>query len=150
MFRHNRIFRHSCMCKQPMLIKQWNDNIFVKILNSSLRYTDTLLDVFFLLLAVILSELHDKPRRKDRVTKALIQKKNYLSLKLFHDGSPYHKETSPLICRANYQQNTYKQGIFQKVKAASDIIIKGHIQICYYQKKPIKYWCFKEKGHIFH
>ena len=25
-----------------------------------------------------------------------------------HDGSPYHKETNQLVCRANYQQNIYR------------------------------------------
>ena len=51
--------------KQPILTKWWNNNIFVQILNSYLKYPDRLLDVFFLLFAVILSELREKPRRKD-------------------------------------------------------------------------------------
>ena len=50
-FRHNRTFRHKCMCKQLILIMQRNYNIIVQIY-SYLRYTDKLLDVFFLLLAV--------------------------------------------------------------------------------------------------
>ena len=60
----NRIFRHNCifsliyMYKQPILAKQQNHNIFVQILHSQLRCTDMLFEVFFLLLAVILSELH--------------------------------------------------------------------------------------------
>ena len=48
-----------------ILTKQQNYDIFVQILHSYLRYTDRLLDLFFLLLAEILSELHEKPRRKD-------------------------------------------------------------------------------------
>ena len=52
-FRHNPIFRHTSMYKQPILIKQWNHNIFVEILYSCLRDTDRLLGVFFSLLAVI-------------------------------------------------------------------------------------------------
>ena len=62
-FRHNRIFRHTCMHKQLILTKQWNYNIFVEVLHSYLRYTDRLLDVVFLLLAVILSELQTKKER---------------------------------------------------------------------------------------
>ena len=64
-FKHNRIFRHTSMYKQPKLTKQWNYNNFVQILYTYLRYTDKLLDAFFLLLAVILSELYENPRRKD-------------------------------------------------------------------------------------
>ena len=60
-----RILRHTCMYKQPILTKQWNYNNFVQILHSYLRYIDRLLDVIFLLLAVILSELHEIPRRKN-------------------------------------------------------------------------------------
>ena len=63
-FKHNRIFRHTCMDKQPILTTKWNHNNFLQILHSYLRYTDRLLDVFFLLLAVILSELHENPRKK--------------------------------------------------------------------------------------
>ena len=37
----------------------------MQILYSYLRYTDRHLDVFFLLLPVILSEIYEKPRRKD-------------------------------------------------------------------------------------
>ena len=55
-FRHNRIFRLTFMYKQPKLTRKWNYNIFVQILHSSVRYTDEL----FLLLTVILSELHEK------------------------------------------------------------------------------------------
>ena len=57
-FRHNRIFSLIYMYKQPILAKQQNHNIFVQILHSQLRCTDMLFEVFFLLLAVILSELH--------------------------------------------------------------------------------------------
>ena len=67
-FRRNRIFRHKCMYKQPMLTKQWNYDIFVQILYNYLRYTNGLLNVFFLLLTVISTALHEKPRRKDSFT----------------------------------------------------------------------------------
>ena len=53
------------MYQQPVLTKYWNFNIFVQILYSYLKYIDRLLDAFFLLLTVILSELHGKQRRKD-------------------------------------------------------------------------------------
>ena len=59
-FRHNRIFRHTCMHKQLILTKQWNYNIFEQVLHSYLRCTDRLSDVLFLLLAVMLSELQTK------------------------------------------------------------------------------------------
>ena len=62
-FRHIRIFRHTCMHKQPILTKQWNFNIFVQVLPSYLRHTDRLSDVLFLLLTVILSELQTKMER---------------------------------------------------------------------------------------
>ena len=39
-FRHNWIFRHSCMYKQPTLIKWWNYSISVQILYRYFRYTD--------------------------------------------------------------------------------------------------------------
>ena len=40
----------------------------MQILYSYLKYIDRLLDEFFLLLAVIFSECHEKPRRKDWVS----------------------------------------------------------------------------------
>ena len=40
----------------------------MQILYSYLKYIYRLLDEFFLLLAVIFSECHEKPRRKDRVS----------------------------------------------------------------------------------
>ena len=54
-FWYNSIFRHTCIDKQP---------IFVQIFCTYLRYTDRLLDALFLLLAVMLLEFHEKPRRK--------------------------------------------------------------------------------------
>ena len=56
-FRHNSVFRHTCLRNQPKLTKKWYYIYFVQILYSHLRYTDRLLNFFFLLLAVILSEL---------------------------------------------------------------------------------------------
>ena len=48
-----------------ILTKKWNYNNSVEILFCYLRYTDRLLDVFFLLLAVILSKLHENLTSKD-------------------------------------------------------------------------------------
>ena len=64
-FRHNRIFKHTYMYKQPILPKWWNYNNFLQISYSYLKYTDWFSHVFFLLLPVTISELHEKPRRKD-------------------------------------------------------------------------------------
>ena len=36
--------------------------------------------------------------------------KNHRKLQLFHDGSPYHIETSPLICSANQCTGFYMIG----------------------------------------
>ena len=63
-FRNNFIFRHICMYKQPILTQQWNFKTSMQILSSYLRYTDRLLDVFLLLLALPLSEAYEKPKRK--------------------------------------------------------------------------------------
>ena len=57
------------MYKQPTLIKY---GITIFLCKFDVVISDTLvgsfLDVLFLLLALILSELHEKPRRKDLVT----------------------------------------------------------------------------------
>ena len=69
-FKHDWIFRHFCIYKQPTLTK-WNFNIFVQILCTvvvSDTVVGTFLDVLFLSLAVILSELYEKTRRKDWAT----------------------------------------------------------------------------------
>ena len=54
-FRRNRIFRHTCMYKQPILTKYWNCINFVQILYSYLRYTDRPLDGFFVFVVVVSS-----------------------------------------------------------------------------------------------
>ena len=41
-FKHNLIFRHTCMYKQPTLTKQWNDAIFLQIWCSYFRHTGRL------------------------------------------------------------------------------------------------------------
>ena len=41
-FKHDSIFRHLCIYKQPTLTKQWNFNIFAQILYRCLRYTGRL------------------------------------------------------------------------------------------------------------
>ena len=71
-----------------MLSKYWNYNIFVQVLYSYFRYTDRFLDLFFLLLAVILSELHDKSRRKGWVTEHRSTKKNFVRDIIFFAWTP--------------------------------------------------------------
>ena len=64
-FWYNHVLRCTCIYKQPILTKSSKMIFCCKFyLYSYLRYTD----MFSLLLAVILSELHEKPRRKDWVT----------------------------------------------------------------------------------
>ena len=46
----------------------------MQILYSYLRYTGKLLSLFLFLTAVILLELYEKPRRKDRVTKKVYRR----------------------------------------------------------------------------
>ena len=41
-FKHNLIFRHTCMYKQPTLTKQWNVAIFLQIWCSYFRHTGRL------------------------------------------------------------------------------------------------------------
>ena len=74
-FKHVFIFMYLCLCihKQPTWTKHWNFNIFVifsnifyKVISDTL--VESFLDVISLLFAVILSELHEKPRMKDLVT----------------------------------------------------------------------------------
>ena len=64
-FGPNCIFKHTCMNKQTKLTKLGNYNFFAEILYSYLRYLDRLLDAFFFSLAAMLSEFHEKPRKKD-------------------------------------------------------------------------------------
>ena len=67
-YGHNRIFRHTCMCKQLILTTQQNYNIFMQILYNYLRYTDKLLNVVFLLL----------PVKRDQEGKIELQKKVHI------------------------------------------------------------------------
>ena len=63
-FRHNGNFRHTCVYKQPTLT---SSGIIVFLCKYYIVISDALvdffLDVLFLVLAVILSELYEKPRR---------------------------------------------------------------------------------------
>ena len=70
-------FLESHVRINSILTKQWNYNISVEIIHSYLRYADRLLDVFFLLLAVILSVLHEKPK-----TERLSNRKKYIEQRL--------------------------------------------------------------------
>ena len=63
------------MYKQPTLTKQWKYNIFVQILYSHFRYPGRLLlGCALLLLAVMLSQLHVRPRRKVWVSEKIYRK----------------------------------------------------------------------------
>ena len=74
-FKHSLIFRHLSMYKQRTLTNQWNCNILVQILYSYFRCSGSFsLDMLFLLLAVILSELHEKPSRKEELQKKSAKK----------------------------------------------------------------------------
>ena len=61
----NRIFKHSRIFKHMYLELTYIDKVVE--LYSYLRYSDRLFDMFFLRLAVILLEFHEKPRRQDWV-----------------------------------------------------------------------------------
>ena len=80
----NHVFRHNCVFRRTYIYINnpcWQVvelDFFVQMLHSSLRYSGRLLDVLFLLLAVIWSELHKKPTRKDRVTETSTWKKTDL------------------------------------------------------------------------
>ena len=73
-FRHNWIFRHISMYKQPTLTKYGNYIFSCKydIVISDIP-VGSFLDVLFFLPTVILSELHERPRRKDWVTEKSTQ-----------------------------------------------------------------------------
>ena len=75
--RHKWIFRHTCKYKQPTLTMSWNCNIFVQIFYSFFRQTVTLFlgCALFLLLAVIVSELYEKPRRNKNSLQNKIHKR---------------------------------------------------------------------------
>ena len=71
---HNDIFHSIYLCHTlpnftlsppPLSFYVYNISRII-ILCSYPRYTDKLLDMYFLLFAVILSVLHEKPRRKDK------------------------------------------------------------------------------------
>ena len=75
-----------------MLTKQWNYNIIVQILHSSLRYTDGLLDVFFLSLAVILPELHKNQKGKIKLQKKVYRRKMICRSNFFMTEVPIIKK----------------------------------------------------------
>ena len=64
-FRPNLIFRHTCMYKQPTLRKYTGILIFLckYYIDISETLVGSFLELLFLLLAAVLSELHEKPRR---------------------------------------------------------------------------------------
>ena len=70
-FGHNCIFSHTWMHKLTILSKQWNYNIFVQIFYSYFRYTDRLLDVFFLSLAVIFQSFMGNQKEKIELQKKI-------------------------------------------------------------------------------
>ena len=87
-FRHNWIFRHISMYKQPTLTKYGNYIFSCKydIVISHIP-VGSFLDVLFFLPTVILSELHERPRRKDWVTEKSTQK-NLCEGNHFFDWTP--------------------------------------------------------------
>ena len=73
---YNCIFRHECLCKQPILTKQCNYNIFFVYNITGISYiviSYTLIcfwmcflsSLMLLFFPVIISEFHEKPRRKN-------------------------------------------------------------------------------------
>ena len=50
----------------------------------------------------------------------LDENESFIYIELFHHGSPYHIETSPLICRANQWTVSYKVGtsVMKELKAS--------------------------------
>ena len=80
--KHDWLITHLCMHKQPTLTKQWK-YFFANI--SYVVIPDTLvasfLDVFFLTLALIFSEFHVNPWRKDSVS----EKRNCICVSDFFD-----------------------------------------------------------------
>ena len=77
----NHIFKHNCILDTCVLINNphWQSIVISVFLRKYyIVISDTLegafLGVFFLLLAVILSELREKPKRKDWVTEKCTQK----------------------------------------------------------------------------
>ena len=77
----NHIFKHNCILDTCVLINNphWQSIVISVFLRKYyIVISDTLegafLGVFFLLLAVILSELREKPKRKDWVTEKSTQK----------------------------------------------------------------------------
>ena len=74
-FKHDWIFRHYVFINNP----HWQSSEIIILLCKyyiviSDKLAGSFLDVLFLLLAGILSELHEKPRRKDCVTEKCTQK----------------------------------------------------------------------------
>ena len=67
--KHNWIFRHLCNINNP---HQPSSGILICLCKYCIVISDTLVDTFwdvlFLLLTVILSELHEKSKKKDWVT----------------------------------------------------------------------------------
>ena len=67
-FKHNWIFRHFCIYKQPTLTKQWNFNIFVQILYSYFRYTVRLILGYALFVACFNTIRTSWETRKERLS----------------------------------------------------------------------------------
>ena len=72
-FRHNCIFRCTCIYKQPKMTKLWNYNI-LSFIQLSYKYNNRLFDVFFLLLTALLSGFHKKQIRKINLQKKVHRK----------------------------------------------------------------------------
>ena len=83
--KHDWLITHLCMHKQPTLTKQWKyfcANISYIVISDTL--VASFLDVFFLTLALIFSEFHVNPWRKDSVS----EKRNCICVSDFFDFTP--------------------------------------------------------------
>ena len=78
-FKHNLIFRDTCMIHVCIKNPHWqNSEIMIFFCKYDVVISDILvgsfLDVLYFFLTVILSELHETPRRKERVTEKVYRR----------------------------------------------------------------------------
>ena len=67
-FKHNWIFRHFCIYKQPILTKEWNFNIFVQMLYSYFKYNGRLFLGYALFVACCNTIRNSWETRKERLS----------------------------------------------------------------------------------
>ena len=138
--RHSRNFRHTSMYKQPISTKQQNYNNFVQILYSYLRYTDRLLDMFFLLLAVTLSELreskkkslnHRKQNIEEFVCRTSLIRPQALLLMSFLSlfSSTLSLSSTPILRRKKFCSRKWYGGLRPPVPPVCTALIKNALKI---------------------